>query len=152
MADHVLGLFSPPDPFSREVRDAFAKRCNEDHWSEDMRSCVGATASVVEPKNCKQKLVPEQAANLEKALKAAEVRETKRLIPASCGRYERVLAKALACDKIPQDVRDGLAKRFADSKMDWVHMDDKSSLVPICTAAIEALKQASLECPGAAKW
>lgn len=152
MADHVLSLFSPPDSFSREVRNAFALRCNEDHWSEEMRLCVGSTASVVEPKNCKQKLAAEQAAKLELALKAAEIRESKRLIPASCARYEQVLAKALACDKIPQDVRDGLAKRFADSKFGWAAMDDKSSLDPICTAAVAALKQASLECPGAAQW
>lgn len=152
MAEHVLTLFTSADQFAKEIRDVFAKRCVEDRWSEDMRLCVGATTSMVEPRNCKQKLAADQAAQLEKALKGAEAAEAKRIIPGACVRYERALGRAVACDKLPQEVRDGLAKRFADAKAGWAAMPDKSSLETVCTSAVAALKQAAVECPGAAQW
>ncbi|MBL0215105.1 MAG: hypothetical protein IPQ07_14605 [Myxococcales bacterium] len=84
-----------------------------------MRLCVGCGGIPWWNRRTTTRSSPaEQAAKLESALKAVEIREVQApLIPAGCGRYEQVLAKALACDKIPQDVRDGLAKRFADQQV-----------------------------------
>lgn len=152
MADHVLQMFSPIDEFSQDVRGVFATRCREDAWPEEMRSCVGETAAIVEPKNCKQKLVPEQAKKLEDDLKAAEQRQSRKVIPEACNHYERVLKNAIACDELPRETRDALAQRFAQAKAEWAAMPDKSVLAGICSSGIQALKQAAIACPGAAKW
>jgi hypothetical protein len=152
MADHVLALFQPADAFAKDVRDVFAKRCTADHWTDDMRACIGSTETVTAPHNCKQKLPADQAKRLEDDLKHAEEAEQHRAIPPVCTRYEEVLHKVMACDKLPKDVRDGLALRFAAAKAEWATMQDKRELGSICAGGIKALKSASLDCPGAATW
>jgi hypothetical protein len=152
MADHVQTLFEPADDFAKSVRGAFAERCTKDAWSDEMRSCVGTTKSLLEPQNCKQKLSPEQQTKLETELKKAEEREAKKILPAVCSRYEQVVAQVVACDKLPQDVRDHLTKRLQDAKAAWATMVDKSSFAPACSDGIRVLKQAASECPNSAKW
>lgn len=152
MADHVLAMFEPVDDFARSVRGVFAKRCTEDAWSEDMRSCVGTTKSLTEPQNCKRKLVPEQATKLEADLAQAQARETKKILPPICTHYEQVLAQVVACDKLPKDVRDHLAKRLTDAKAEWATLPDKSGLEAVCGDAIHVLKQAASDCPSSSKW
>jgi hypothetical protein len=154
MADHVLELFAPIDDFSREVRDVFSRRCKADGWSDEMRRCVGGTTAVVEPKNCKLKLLPEQAKKLEDEITRAEARQSKRILPESCKHYEQVLSHVLECEKLPKDVRDTLAAKFAEAKGQWASMEDKSELAGICGSGISSLKTAAIgaDCPNAKNW
>jgi hypothetical protein len=152
MADHVQTMFEPVDDFARSVRGVFLARCTADAWSEEMRNCVGATRSLVEPQNCKQKLLPEQQTKLEADLVKAQEREAKKILPSVCSHYEQVLAEVVVCDKLPQDVRDHLAKRLKDAKAEWATMADKSGLAGVCADGIRVLKQAAAECPNSAKW
>ena len=152
MADHVQTMFEPVDDFSKSVRSVFVKRCTEDAWSDEMRTCVGDTKALVEPQNCKRKLLPEQQKKLEVDLKEVELRETKKVLPQVCVRYEQVLGLVLACDKLPQSVRDDLAARFKAAKAEWTTMADKSELGPVCSSGIRLLKQAAVDCPNADKW
>jgi hypothetical protein len=152
MADHVQTMFEPVDDFAKSVRSVFAKRCTDDAWSDEMRTCVGDTKSLVEPQNCKRKLLPEQQKKLEADLQQVELRETRKILPPVCGRYEQVLGLVLACDKLPQNVRDDLAARFRAAKAEWATMVDKSELGPVCSNGIRVLKQAAVECPNSEKW
>lgn len=152
MSDHVQTMFEPVDDFAKSVRSVFVKRCTEDAWSDEMRSCVGDTKALVEPKNCKHKLNPEQQKKLESDLKEVELRETTKILPQVCGRYEQVLALVLSCDKVPQAVRDDLAAKFHAAKAEWGAMVDKSELGPVCSSGIRLLKQAAVDCPNADKW
>jgi ABC-type phosphate/phosphonate transport system substrate-binding protein len=152
MADHVLELFGAGEPFSHAVRDVFAARCTADKWNDDMRSCVATTAHVTEPHNCKQKLTPDQAKELDQALAAVQDQESRKVLPQACEHYEQVLAQVLACDKLPPDLKQQLAQTFADAKASWAKLDDKRELGPMCAQGITALRNAALECPNAAQW
>ena len=152
MADHVLQLFSPPDQFARQVRTVFAQQCKSERWSDAMRTCVGATATVTAPSNCKQKLTPEQAGKLENALADAEANERKQLLPAACLRYERALSLLVACDKVPANIKSDLAGKLVASKSEWEKLPDKRELGPMCANALTVLKQVGADCPDAAKW
>lgn len=152
MASHVEAMFQPPDELSSSVRKLFLERCTEDAWSEDMRRCVGETKSLREPQNCKLKLLPEQRTKLEAGLGKIEEREAKKILPDVCSHYEQVVAEVVKCDKLPQEVRDHLAKRLQDAKAEWAHASDKSGLAAVCGDAIRVLKSAASECPNAQKW
>jgi len=152
MADHVLTMFTPADEFANDVRAVFATRCKTDGWSAAMRACVGKTRSVVEPQSCKLKLSAEQAKHLEADLHAAEQRDRDRVLPVACVKYAQLLPKVLACDVLPKDVRDQLAARFAEEKVRWERIPNKTSLEPMCSSGVVALKQAAADCPDAAKW
>lgn len=152
MANHVQEMMAPVDDLARGVRDAFAKRCTEDAWPDEVRRCIGETESTGQPQNCKQKLGPEQVKKLDADIATVQRREAAKHVPVVCARYEQVLAKFVACDKVPQELRDSVAKRFQDAKAGWAAMPDKTALTGVCGSAIGMLKQAGGECPGSDQW
>jgi hypothetical protein len=153
VADHVMKLFgAEPDDHAREVRDVFLARCTADEWPEAVRSCIRATVSLLEPRNCKQMLSAAQAKSLDKELAAADDRVASRTIPASCVRYESVLALAEKCESFPASGRKELRERFDAFKATWPSVKDKRALDPTCSSAIASVKLAAAGCPGVAKW
>jgi hypothetical protein len=152
MAEHVLALFSPPDQFARQVRTVFAEQCKTEQWSDEMRSCVGATTTVTSPNNCKQRLTPDQASKLENSLVEAETNERNQMLPPSCARYEKVLALVVACDKVPANIKADLAAKLVAAKAEWDKLPDKRELGPMCANGLSVLKQVGADCPDAAKW
>ncbi len=152
MADHVQTMFEPVDDFAKSVRGVFAKRCAADAWSAEMRTCVVDTKSLVEPQNCKRKLLPPQQKTLETDLAEVEQREARKVLPAVCGRYEQILGLVVGCPKVPQEIREQLAQRFHAAKAEWATMLDKSELGPVCSSGIRMLKLAAVDCPNSDKW
>ncbi len=150
---HVLGLFGGAnDRYATEMQIAFEMRCTADAWSSEMRSCLTSTKSLVEPKNCKQKLTPEQSKNLDAAILAADEREAMKIMPGSCLRYEKMLAGVATCEALPKEMRDQLAASFAAFKATWPTVKDMRTLDPTCGSAIHTVKQVAAECPGAKTW
>lgn len=149
MANHVRDMMAPVDAFARGVGDVFAKRCTDDKWSEEARSCIGATQSMTDPQGCKKLLAAEQTKKLETDLDEVARRTT---TPIACARYEQALAKILACDKVARDIRDGLKARFDAAKAGWPAMPDKRGLAELCSSGTALLKQAGADCPGADQW
>ena len=152
LADHVATLFVPVDDHARDVQAVFRERCEQDQWSPAMRSCVGSTRAVYEPKGCKRQLTETQRQALDAALAKAEDREADRRIPDSCVQYERILGQVMQCEVLPKDVRDDLKHKLDTAKQGWGAVPNKRSLDPICAAAIQAVRAATAECPGAGKW
>jgi hypothetical protein len=153
VADHVQTLFGAAgDAYATDLRGVFATRCEQDQWPAAMRTCLIETRSLVEPKNCRQQLTPEQSAKLDADITAADEREVSQVIPDVCGRYERMLPEVLACQVLPKDVRDSLKRSYDEFKATWVNVKDKRTLAPICGSAVSSVKMAASECPGAAKW
>lgn len=149
---HVVKLFAPADDYARDVGAAFSERCQADGWSGEVRACIGGTRALVEPKHCRQALTEAQRTQLDAALAAAEQRERARVIPAACRRYEQLLAKVMTCDRLPLDARTALQHKLDAAKRDWPSLPDKRALEPICGSAIQAVKAAAVECPGASTW
>jgi len=153
VADHVQGLFGgPSESYAVDVRGVFATRCTQDQWSSVMRSCLVGTKSLVEPQSCKSKLTSEQIKLLETDLAAADQRETMKIIPGVCLRYEKMLAQVLTCDVLPPDARTQLKKNFEAFKATWPSTADKRTLEPICSNAVLAVRQAAGTCPGSTTW
>jgi len=152
MASHVQDMMSPLDDLARGVRAVFAKRCTEDAWPDEVRSCIGETESTSEPRNCKQKLGPEQIKKLDADLEQVQRREAAKQVPPVCARYEGVLAKFTACDKVAPELRASVAARFKEAKAGWAAMPDKSELGGVCSSGIRLLKQAGADCPGSDQW
>lgn len=152
VADHVQELHGTSDPYVVGLRGAFALRCAEDVWSDEMRRCIAGTKSMVEPQNCKQKLMPDQAKKFDLEIEAVEQRAAMTIIPGACLRYEKMLAAVMTCDALPKEARDQLQRNFDTFKASWPTIPDKRSIEPICSSAIETVKGAAGTCPGAASW
>lgn len=152
MAAHVRQMMTPADDFARDVQRVFAARCTEDAWPDEVRSCIGETQSLLEPKNCKQKLVPELARKLDAELAAANARQARKQVPVVCAQYEQVLAKFVACEKVAPELRADVAAKFATAKAGWSSPGDKGDLAGVCGSAILLLKQAGADCPGVETW
>lgn len=153
VADHVQTLFGGVgDREAVATRDIFAARCETDQWSADVRACLAGTKSLVEPRNCKQKLTPAQSEKLEADLAAEADREAAKVIPTSCTRYEEVLAKLMTCESFPKAERDALAQKFTAFKAGWEQVEDKRALGEVCAPALAAVKMAASDCPDAASW
>lgn len=152
VADHVRALLDlgsgpgkparPNDDHARDIRDAFAKRCEQDHWSGDVRACVLGTKSLKDPHHCKDKLEPMQRSALESNLEAADDKQRARL-PTECVVYEQLAGKLATCDKLPQTTRDAMKQAFETSKATWPGNTNKVALGAICQAAAASLKQAA---------
>lgn len=152
MANHVQSMMTPVDEFSRAVRGVFLNRCTDDAWPEEVRSCIGATESLVEPRNCKQKLPEALAKKLDADLAEVQAREEKKVLPPVCAKYEAVVAKFVACDKVPRALRDDVAARLTSAKAEWASAVDKSQFAGACASATTLLRQAGVECSGADQW
>lgn len=143
---HVGRLLGPPDAYSTEVEGAFLSHCLGEKWSAEVRRCLLATTTVEQPKNCRAKLTPEQAAALDQDLAAAERRESARVLPQACLDLEVHVARAMACEAIPKAERERIQQQFTLTKASWDKVVDKQMLSPTCGSAITALKQATVEC------
>jgi hypothetical protein len=75
MADHVVGLMSASQKVDSmaldPLRNALARRCNADRWTDAPRSCLLAAQKLDVVNSCEQQLTPEQAAALEADLQVA---------------------------------------------------------------------------------
>lgn len=152
MANHVEALMTPVDEFARDVRGVFLKRCTDDAWPEEVRACIGATEALVEPRNCKQKLPEAAAKKLDADIAEAQARAERKVLPAVCTKYEAIVAKFVACDKVSRTLRDEVAARLQSVKMEWAAAADKAQFAGSCASAIPLLKQAGVECSGADQW
>jgi hypothetical protein len=149
---HVGRMFQPSDAYAQEVEGAFLGRCINDTWGADVRRCLASTRSLEDPKNCKAKLTPAQAAALDKDLARADEREAARVLPKSCLDLEVHISIAMGCAVIPVAERERIQKQFQLTKAGWEKVENKSLLAPTCNAAIAALKQVTYECrPGSSK-
>lgn len=145
-------MFEPADMYSQEIEGVFLGRCVNDSWSVDVRRCITSTRSLDDPKSCKAKLTPPQAAALDKDLALAEEHELDRAIPKPCLDLEVQVAAAMSCEAIAKSERDRIMKQFTLTKASWQQVKHKRLLAPTCGAAIQALKQATNECkPGSSK-
>ena len=134
------------DDEARELRDAFQTRCEQDRWSDAMRSCLGDTRSLVEPKNCRQHLTSDQNQALEVELMAIEQREKQRTLPMACTQYQQLVADLQPCAAIPEPTRAHLAARAPEAKTQWSSVADKTTLAPGCSAALSALRSLAADC------
>ena len=141
VADHVEHLMITEES-SKEIRAAFATSCTRDAWNADVRSCLRATVSLTEPRNCRKLMTSEQSTALDLAVAAVE----KATLPAACGEYESVLKRVIACTQVPKETRDDLAAKLADHKRAWAAMIEKVQLNNTCVLGIRALQSAFPEC------
>lgn len=148
---HVAAMFQPADAYAQEVEGAFLGRCVIDEWSAAVRRCITSTRSLEDPKNCKAKLTPAQAAALDKDLALAEQHEAAHVLPKPCLDLAVHMAIAMSCESIPEAERDRMHQQFQLAKEGWAKVENKALLAPTCSAAITALKQATYDCrPGGA--
>lgn len=146
---HVGRMFQPADAYAQEVEGVFLGRCVNDAWKADVRRCIASTTSLEDPKNCKAKLTPAQAAALDKDLALADEHEAARVLPKPCMDLEVHIAIAMSCEVIPEAERARIQKQFQLTKATWDKADNKALLAPSCSSAIAALKSVTYECrPG----
>lgn len=138
----MLSLLEPKDDGARAVRGVFATRCREDAWALEVRSCVMSTTSLKDPKHCKAKLPPPVRAHLETELAAVAAAGKTNDVPAPCREYARIVEKLVACDKIPQKVRDSIRESYDMQRQLWTKGTSDASIEG-CRPAAEAMKQAA---------
>lgn len=147
---HVVRLFAPADDYARDVGAVFATQCAEDGWSVEMRTCLAATRALTEPRSCGLKLTPAQREKLDAKLAEADRKQRARVLPDACLRYQRVVERLMACDKVPAEARTSLKDKLEAAKRDWPGLPDKQILEPVCSSAIQATQAAfGPDCPGA---
>lgn len=146
-ADHVLDLVEPKDDRARKVRDIFQRRCEQDAWSAEARTCVVETTSLKDPRGCKARLSPPQRDALERELAEADRVARSSKLPGSCAQYKERIAKLMTCDKLPQESRDALKQGMDEMEQSWGNMKDlppeaQQAIEDGCKAGVEALDQA----------
>ena len=69
-------------------------------------------------------------------------------IPVECEEYKAAVAAIAKCDKLPQATRDALKDAYEQMSRGWASIpaDRKATLVPMCKAATDGLKQAGAAC------
>lgn len=139
----MLSLITPQDQLAHDIRAVFARRCEEDAWSVDVRACVMSTVSLKDPKHCKAKLAPGARGHLETDLALAQGRARERNIPEECKAYGRMVDALVACDKVPQEARRGVRQAYESMKESWTTTDasKRAALIMGCKAAADAMKQ-----------
>lgn len=147
VAEHVRGLLDRAGrgPQAAGVRDVFARRCSADAWSDEIRGCVLATATLADPRHCKAKLPPPARARLELELVAAAEAARAAQVPPECQDYGRVMERMATCQAMPQAARDAMRDSFEATRATWTKVDPASrgELETACSAAAAALRQAA---------
>ncbi len=69
-------------------------------------------------------------------------------LPVECDEYKAAVAAIAKCDKLPQATRDALKDAYEQMSRGWASIpaDRKATLVPVCKAATDGLKQAGAAC------
>jgi hypothetical protein len=151
-AAHVLSLIEPKNEHAHDVQAVFERRCTEDRWAPDVRSCVVSTVSLQDPKHCKQRLPIALRSHLDADLMDAEARARERAIPASCTEFGRIAAALARCDALPQATRDAIQQGYETMRQNWTTTDphQRQTAEEGCKAAGDAMKQTGigLGCPG----
>lgn len=129
------------DDLAHELRAVFVKQCTDDDWPAEARRCILETASMTEPKNCRELLGNEQNLKLTKAIAAAEIAQRARVLPKVCEELEALIVAVGRCEKAPKELRDQLATNLAIAKESWTTMTDKSIAGSSCRSAIQSIKQ-----------
>jgi hypothetical protein len=135
-----IGELMAADPQRGELRAAFVRRCEQDRWNAEMKSCVIRTKSLTEPQNCRTKLDAEQAKQLDTELAKLES------LPDSCAAYEQLVKSAQGCEELSAEVRAALAEQLAGHQRIWATLEDKQSAAGTCAAGIAALRQSAPSC------
>jgi hypothetical protein len=141
VGDHVLSLQTAGDELAPEIRAVFVKQCTDDDWPAEARRCLLETASMAEPKNCRERLTSEQNMKLTKALTNAELAVRGRVLPKVCEEFEALVTAVGRCEQAPKELRDSLRGNLEIAKASWAQMTDKSVAASSCRSAIHSIKQ-----------
>jgi hypothetical protein len=151
-AEHVLSLIEPKNEHAHDVSTAFLRRCTEDHWAPDVRSCIVSTVSLQDPKHCKERLPIPLRSHLDADLMDAAARARARDVPPSCADFGKTVEALVRCDQLPQATRDAIRQGYETMKGNWGTTDphQREIVEEGCKAAGDALKQTGvgLGCAG----
>lgn len=144
-AEHVLQLVGTKDSRRRptKVRDAFARRCLADGWSQDVRSCIVATVSLSAPRHCKALMTPAQRGLLEHDLGVIARTPAYSWAPPVCAEYRALVGTLGGCAGIPRQAQDALQDTYRQLILSWDKGDlDTPRLEAQCRAMTDALHKA----------
>jgi hypothetical protein len=140
-ADHVFALVEPKDERAHKIRDAFARRCKDDHWHGDVLSCIADEPALTSGRHCLDKLDSSQRSSLSHDLAEAD----KPGVPKECDAYKAAVDKATKCDKIPVPTRDQILQYYKSQAAQWKNLtrEDVGGIKVTCDQAAESIKQLS---------
>ncbi|MGN6109192.1 MAG: hypothetical protein ACTHU0_29065 [Kofleriaceae bacterium] len=143
-ADHAAALLGPEDPSAGRVRDVVRARCTEDRWSAEARSCIVGTRSLAEPRQCKQRLSPEQRAAFERDLAATPpglAPGDEEWLPPACREWGELVMRSSECQNLSGQAAQRIHQAFSDAVLTWEAAKSSAST----WRAIEASCQESAE-------
>jgi hypothetical protein len=132
-----------PRPRATPTRDAFARRCQADGWSAEVRSCVVATRSLRHPRRCKARLTTEQRAALDRELAMIDATVEAPAMQA-CTDYGALIERLDTCRGIAPAARAALEQGYREIAQEVVRARNGSpALEAQCRAMLDSLRGAA---------
>lgn len=133
-----------PRPRAVPTREAFARRCQADGWSVEVRACVVATRSLRHPRRCKARLTAEQRTALDRELALIDATAQAPALQA-CTDYGALIERLGTCRGIAPAARAALEQGYREIAQAVARARTASpALESQCRAMLDSLRLAAV--------